>query len=145
MDTSMGVIASTLLVIALASPTPQPVTSATPHPHASAAPGSVNAAIEARALEWFYRFQSGNIDRSQLDARSNRELTASMIAQESATLKPFGKPTHFVFVTSARVQGAIGYTFGLSFPRGRIIEEIAFDPDGKIAGVDFMTFVPSGQ
>ena len=104
-------------------------------------PHSVPSVITECAKEWFYRFQNGAIDRSQLDARVNNELTDEMISSESAALRAFGHTTGFLYLGDQRVQYAVGYNFEIIFPKGRIIEEIAFDADGKIAGIDFQTFV----
>lgn len=99
-----------------------------------------NATATARAKEWFFRFQRGKIDRSQLDARVNRDLTAGFIRRESGLLRPFGNPIKFVYLGSHKVDYAVGYNFGIVFDRGEIVESIAFDADGKIAGVDFRIF-----
>jgi hypothetical protein len=103
----------------------------------------VDPKIGAAAKEWFHRFQTGNIDRSQLDAEVNRELTDASIKKEEATLKPFGEPTGFEFIGSQQIKGADGYVFLITFRAGRIAEAIAFDKQGKIAGIDFQTFVPN--
>lgn len=102
---------------------------------------TISPKILALAKQWFFDFRSGKIDRSKLDVRVNRELTDELIRKESATLKTFGKPIKFVFFGSNEVQYAVGYNFGIEFKNGRVIELIAFDPDGKIAGIDFQTFV----
>ncbi len=41
----------------------------------AATTGPVQPFIIALAKEWFYRFQTGNVDRSQLDAVTSAELT----------------------------------------------------------------------
>ena len=111
---------------------------------AGAAPAEPSALpkILALAKEWFLRFQSGNIDRSKLDVRTNEQLTDDMIRQESATLKPLGRPIRFIFFGSQRVQYATGYKFGVEFRAARVIESIAFDADGKIGGFNFQVFLP---
>ena len=82
-----------------------------------------------------------SIDRSQLDAKMNAELTNTMIEQETARLRQVGAPSSFRFIRTYAINGVIGYDFLLQFGAARIVEMIAFDPDGKIAGIDFMTFV----
>lgn len=106
----------------------------TPDPH---------RVILALAKEWFHRFQTGNIDHSQLDQRINKELTQAMIRKEETTLKAYGTPISFVYVRSEPIDGAKGYYFLLDFKFGRIVEAVALHPDGKIAGIDFATFVPA--
>jgi hypothetical protein len=105
----------------------------------------VDPQIEAKAKEWFFRFQRGDIDRAQLNAQVNAALTTEMIRAESAKLRPLGAPASFAFVSSEPVHGVMGYDFLLDFGNTRIIESIAFDSDGKIAGIDFRTFVRQQQ
>lgn len=103
---------------------------------------AVSPQIAALAKEWFHRFQDGKIDRAQLDEQSNRQLTDDMVRQESETLKAFGEPTDFRFVGTEQIANLTGYVFGIRFKRGVVVEHIAFRPNGKIAGIDFQTFVP---
>jgi hypothetical protein len=119
-----------------------PVTAATPVPIASP---TVSAKVAASAREWFHRFQSGTIDRSQLDSTVNLELTEDVFLQERERLSSFGDPHSFTFMRSYPVGNAIGYDFLLKFSAGRIVESIAFDGDGKIAGIDFRLFVQSNR
>lgn len=112
-----------------------------PAPQATGLTQGVNPTVVAKAKEWFHRFQTASIDRSQLNAQVNAELTAEMIDHESATLRPFGNPSAFKFIRTYMISGKLGYDFLLQFAAGRIIEMIAFDPDGEIAGIDFQTFV----
>jgi hypothetical protein len=116
-----------------------------PSPQVTSFSQSVDPRIVATAKEWFHRFQTGHIDRSQLDAKVNAELTSTMIEQEGAKLRQFGAPSSFRFIRTYAISGAVGYDFLLQFSAGRIVEMIAFDPDGKIAGIDFMTFVKDGD
>lgn len=134
-------------VIALLSPFVSGVataaTKAGPAATPSAAP-HVDPKIAAKAKEWFFRFRSGEIDRSQFNDVVKSELTDAMISQESARLKKLGKLVSFRFVSSGPVGAvAIGYYFALTFTSGdKVVEAIAFDGDGKIAGIDFRIFVP---
>jgi hypothetical protein len=115
-----------------------------PSPRVTGLNQRVDPKIVAKAKEWFHRFQTGQIDRSQLNSQTNAQLTSAMIQQEAATLTRFGNPSSFQFIRAYSVSGAIGYDFLLQFSAGRIIEMIAFDADGKIAGIDFETFVKAG-
>jgi hypothetical protein len=112
-----------------------------PNPQVTSLSQSIDPRIIARAKEWFHRFQAGHIDRSQLDANMNAELTSTMIEQETARLRQVGVPSSFRFIRTYAISGVVGYDFLLQFSAARIVEMIAFDPDGKIAGIDFMTFV----
>jgi len=105
---------------------------------------NVGEKVLALAKEWFHRFQTGNIDRSQLDAASNIELTAEVIRQQEAALGALGKPTAFTYLGSDLVQGDKAYHFLVTFAGpDRIVESIALDDLGKIAGIDFATYTPS--
>ena len=106
---------------------------------------SVDARIAAKAKEWFYRFQTGTVDRGQLNALVNAELTSDQVKVEGAKLRALGKLTSFTFVGSEPVMGAAtGYYFALSFDSGKkVIEAIAFDANEKIAGIDFQILVPT--
>jgi hypothetical protein len=104
----------------------------------------VSPKIFALAKEWFHRFQTGNIDRSQLDAASNMELTAEAIRQQEAALSSLGKPVAFRYLGVDEVQGDKAYHFLITFNGpDRILESIALDESGKIAGIDFATYAPS--
>ncbi len=100
--------------------------------------------VQAIAREWFYRFRDGNIDRSQLDVATNGELSEPSMEKESGVLKSFGALQSMSFLDSGIVIGdVVGYDFRLHFASGMIIESIAFDPDGKIAGIDFRPYYRS--
>ena len=99
--------------------------------------------ITSKAKEWFRRFQTGEIDRSQLDAQVNTQLTDDMVRQETAALMPLGDPAGFTYVRTYAVGGALEYDFLLQFRAARAIELISFDNGGKIAGLGFQVFGPS--
>ena len=105
---------------------------------------TVDPKVLALAKEWFHRFQTGNIDRSQLDASSNMELTAQDIREQEAALSALGKPAGFKFLGSDSIQGDRAYHFLITFAGpDRIVESIALNKWGKIAGIDFATYAPS--
>ncbi|MGA9419088.1 MAG: hypothetical protein WBV40_08045 [Candidatus Cybelea sp.] len=136
-----------IVIVSIVASLTQPCQAAveSPSPQVTALNQSVDPRITARAKEWFHRFQGGQIDRSQLDAKMNAELTNTMIEQETARLRQVGAPSSFRFIRTYAINGVIGYDFLLQFGAARIVEMIAFDPDGKIAGIDFMTFVRDGD
>ncbi len=113
-----------------------------PSPAAASARPAVPPHILATAKEWFFRFQSGEIDRGQLDDRVNAELTAASVTKERATLRAYGAPTGFTFIGTERVPGAIGYDFLIGFRSGKVVEALAFDPAGTIVGIAFRTYAP---
>ncbi|HET9392664.1 MAG TPA: hypothetical protein VFO29_03935 [Candidatus Rubrimentiphilum sp.] len=101
---------------------------------------SADPKILMKAQEWFYRFQTGKIDRSQLDVRTNNGLTQQMVAGEEKTLQALGRPSKWLYFGSQPVQYAVGYEFGIQFKHARVLEHIAFDADGKIAGLQFQVY-----
>jgi hypothetical protein len=104
----------------------------------------VDAKTLALARESFRRFQTGDIDRSQLDAASNLELTANAIRQQEAALSALGEPVAFKYLGSDVIQGDRAYHFLITFNGpDRIVESIAMDDSGKIAGIDFATYAPT--
>jgi hypothetical protein len=114
-------------------------------PEASPAGGPVplpvaDSAITAKAKEWFHRLQTGEIDRSQLDAQVNLQLTDALIRQETAALTALGDPTSFVYVRTYPLAGALEYDFMLQFKAARVVELISFNSGGKIAGLGFQLF-----
>jgi hypothetical protein len=132
------------------SPPPRMLPHASPSPVASPTPrqeqtpkaqdtSSVDPQILSLAKEWFRRFQIGDIDRTQLSDTVNKQLTLAMIRREAAQLKPLGNPLSVTFIRSYPISGMLGYDFQLQFKSVRIIEMIAFDGSGKIAGIDFLT------
>jgi hypothetical protein len=95
------------------------------------------------AKEWLYRFETGKVDRQQLGATVNQELTGEMIRREGRRLRAFGRATRFTFLGSEPIDDVVSYDFRIMFADGMVIESIAFDNTGKIAGIDFRTFVPT--
>jgi hypothetical protein len=108
---------------------------------------TVSSTNEGRALvmakEWLSAFQNGHIKRFELEPSVDRELTDEMVHRESIVLRQYGQPVTFTFLGSNPVQQATGYTFGITCTNGKIIESIALDRHGKIAGIDFQTFPAS--
>ena len=140
--TLRGVSCTAMLALALTSPCHgQQMLRPMPLVVAAAAP-PVDPKIVALAKEWFHRFQTGDISRSQLDSAINLELTESSIQREEAELKPYGKPTSFKFVSKEQIGAFIGYDFILTFDAGAVVESIAFDRRGKIAWARFSRVRP---
>lgn len=108
-------------------------------------PSQVDGRIASLAKKWFYRFQTGRIDRSALDRRINAQLTTEMIRSEAQVLQTFGTPKRFVYLGTDKVQYATGYHFLILFKNGSIIESIALDDDGKIGGIDFQPYTPNAS
>lgn len=126
-----------LLAVSLLAAAPQKV----PPPSVP----EVDPKIVTLAREWLHRFQVGNIDRSQLNDAVALELTDAMVAQEETVLRPLGQPVTFKFIRSQPMGAvAIGYDFIVTFKsEKKIIESLALDDRGKIAGIDFRVYVPT--
>jgi hypothetical protein len=136
-----------LIATAMAAASADGVSLAAPQSPSPQATGfkTVDPQIVAKAKEWFARFQTGRLDRSQLDAQVNAELSDEVFEHEGAILRRYGAPSSFTFIRMYPIGGTVGYDFLLQFKDARIVEMIAFDPDGKLAGIDFATFVKSGS
>jgi hypothetical protein len=103
----------------------------------STSPPTADSQVTAKAREWFHRLQSGEIDRSQLDAQVNSQLTDGLIRQEADALTPLGDPSSFVYLRTYPMVQALEYDFLLQFKTAQLVELISFDPGGKIEGLAF--------
>jgi len=130
-----GLIAAGPGTLAHAVAKPSPTARATNSPR-------VDPRIEALAKQWLHRFTVGDIDRSQLTAENSTTITPGRIQQGMALLKPFGPPIGFEYLGSEPFQAATGYDFLITYKHGQIVESIALDKWGKIAGINFQTYVP---
>jgi hypothetical protein len=107
--------------------------------HAQEAPGSVLLSL---AKEWFYAFEFRKLNRKQLDARVDAQLTDAIVASESARLSLLGNPTSFELLSSEPIGNLMEYDFQITFRRARVAEYIALDKMGKVAGIGFQLFLP---
>jgi len=98
---------------------------------------SVDPRIVTKAREWFQRFRTGDIDRSQLTQTLERQLTPAFVAQKRLLVRSYGHPLSFAYMGSGTAGGFPSYDFLVSFPAGKLVESIAFDASGKLAGIDF--------
>lgn len=110
---------------------------------ARSAPPLANQKLLALAKEWFRRIQTANIDRSKLNDAVNLQLSPELMRHEQAALAPYGRPITFRFEGSEPVAGATGYNFIVTCPNGVLVESIALDSSGKIAGFNFQRYTGS--
>lgn len=97
---------------------------------------AVDPAILARAKEWFGRIQSGNIDRTQLDAQMDKFLTPAMVNGAVPRLKALGDPLSFSFDRSQPVgHGTTDYAFVIAFAKSKLDFHIGIDADGKLGAI----------
>jgi hypothetical protein len=122
---------------ALAGPTPPPSPAASaPAASASPAPGpTVDPAVTAKAKEWLHRFQTGDIDRTQLEPAMSTAITGDIIKQLKDELSPLGDPQSFKILSQQSLgEGITAYVYRVTFKSSAINEIIAIDKDGKIEG-----------
>ncbi|HEY9085659.1 MAG TPA: hypothetical protein VIN40_06955 [Candidatus Tyrphobacter sp.] len=138
---------SPLAVLALLAAAALPVTaSAAPPaqasmPSASASPAPSppsDDALMARAKEWLGRIQTGNVDRTQFDARLNAELTPGVLRQMAGLVGRLGQPSAFSLAGIEDVDGGFtAYVYTVTFRSGVWNEIFQLDSDGKISGLNF--------
>jgi hypothetical protein len=116
----------------LASPAASPSSAAS----ASPAPGpTVAPTITAKAKEWLHRFQTGDIDRAQLEPSMSAALTADVVKQLKDELSPLGDAQSFTITSQQSLgEGITAYVYRVAFRSSSINEIIAFDAQGKISG-----------
>jgi hypothetical protein len=96
-----------------------------------------NPGITARAKDWLHRVQTGDIDRSQLDATMDTAFTPDLVKQTSQQLAPLGDPLSFTFLKQSVSGDITSYVYQVTFKSGAVNEIFALDKDGKIAGIRF--------
>ncbi len=97
-----------------------------------------NPTVTRRAMEWFNRFQSSDIDRAQLDSDIDAKLTPAVIAGMKRQLAPLGPATGIGYGGARMVKGNYVYRYVVVFSVGAIQEFMSVDKQGKIAGVLFL-------
>jgi hypothetical protein len=99
--------------------------------------------VEALALEWFGRMQSGQIDRSKLTEAYSAQLTDEVVQALSRHLKEdnYGAPPVGTKVLRTRTLGEqTFYVVKLVFPRGDAASLlIGINTDNKITGISFLS------
>ena len=112
-----------------------------PSPSASASAASVQstgADTAARAKDWLHRFQTGDIDRSQLNEKMNAVLTPDVIKQISEKYAPLGDPESFTPLGQQSVPvDMTAYVYRVVFKTATLNEVFVLDRDGKVAGIQF--------
>jgi len=133
-------IPSAFLALAIcAAALPAWATGTTPSPSPSASAAAVDAgdpAVATRAREWLHRLQTGDIDRSQLDAQMQSLFTPATAAAAAAQFRPLGDPTAFSYVTKQIVaDDNTAYIYRVVFKSGIYNEVFVLDKAGKISGL----------
>ena len=133
-------MAGTLIAPSLVLPCEAHSSTISDQPQTAPAEALITHRVLLLAREWFRRLQTASIDRSQLNDTVNLQLTPELVRHEQAALIPYGKPVSFKFVSSGPVPGATGYNFLVTCANGALLESIALDGEGKIAGLDFQRY-----
>jgi hypothetical protein len=110
-------------------------------PAAASAPAAMipeDPTVTKRAMEWFGRFQSSDIDRSQLANEIAAKLTPPVLAAMKRQLAPLGAPTGIGYGGARLVKGNMVYRYVVVFQVGAIQEYMSLDKTGKISGVLFL-------
>jgi hypothetical protein len=108
-------------------------------------PSSVRteSSVEALALEWFAKMQTGQIDRTQLAADYSAQLSDDAVQAMSRYLKEheYGAPPTGAQVLKTRTIGEqTFYVVKLVFPRGDAASLLlGFNAEGKITGISLMS------
>jgi cellulase/cellobiase CelA1 len=137
-----GFVAMLLLPLAAVAgtfgPSPSP---ASAQSTASASPTSApdpnsDAAVTHRAREWIGRFQTGDIDRSQLTSDLSATLDKTAVAQIKSVL-PKGPPSAVYIVNKDSASGNNLYIFNVTWPDGTLQFSFGITAGGKIATAYF--------
>jgi CubicO group peptidase (beta-lactamase class C family) len=91
-------------------------------------------AITARAKEWLHRFETDDIDRSQLTETMSTALTPEVAAQLQHQFAPLGVPPSLSFRGKLEDGTSTIYRYLAAFPTGSFIILIGIDTNGKISG-----------
>jgi CubicO group peptidase (beta-lactamase class C family) len=103
-------------------------------PSAIVAAAGEEPTVTARIRDWLNRFESGNIDRSQLDAGMNKLVTPQLIEQVKLQLGPLGAPQSLVFLGKTKAAGSTVYRYRADFSAMSFTILMEVDGSGKISG-----------
>jgi hypothetical protein len=102
-----------------------------------------NDSVRALALEWFGRMQTGQIDRSQLAAGYDAQLSDGAAQGMAKYMKDhdYGAPPLDAQIVKTRASGGQRfYVVKLVFPRGDAASLLmGFNAEGKITGISLMS------
>ena len=94
--------------------------------------------IKIFALQWFERLQTGEIDRTQMTAALNENLTDDSVKEMARYLKSYGPATGDEIIQTRKIQDQTFYVVKLFLQRGDALSMlIGFDENAKITGITF--------
>jgi CubicO group peptidase (beta-lactamase class C family) len=107
--------------------------------HPDVAPPTLAAAgelpaVTARVRDWLRRFETGDIDRSQLSDTMNKALSQDIIDASKAQLGPLGTPESLVYLGKDDADGSTYYAYLATFSQGAFRILMSLDTAGKISG-----------
>lgn len=139
---ALAVLASLLPLAATAgtfAPTPSPPPTPSAAPSATAKPtpppGS-DAAVKARAREWIGRFQTGDIDRSQLTPAFSQALDSTAVGEIKSVL-PKGPPLSIQLASTSSDSEQNYYIYIVTWKEGSLSFSFGLTPGGKIGTAFF--------
>jgi hypothetical protein len=114
------------------APSPTATTTSTPQP--------VDPAITARATEWLHRFQTGDVDKSQMTAEANAAYTNPYLQQTSLWARTLGDPVEPLrFIGRDVLPQTTIYKYAVTYKDGKTaIWDFAIN-DGKVS---YMQLLP---
>jgi hypothetical protein len=99
--------------------------------------------VETIVLQWFEQMRTGQIDRTQLTAEYNAQLTDDAVKKMSAYLNEYkygASPTGAQVLRTRTSGEQTFYDVKLTFPRGDAASLLfGFDSTGKITGIVLMS------
>jgi hypothetical protein len=97
-----------------------------------------NGPAMARALDWYHRLQTGDIDRSQLSPKMDETLAPATVSAVQAKLAALGDPVSFVQKQVIDRAGATMYVYDLTYKGGsHLLFMFTSLASGKIVGLQF--------
>lgn len=91
-------------------------------------------AITARVRDWLNRFETGNIDRSQLDVKMNSLLTPQVVNEVKGQLGALDAPQQLVYLGKKTAAGSTIYTYRAVFSAVTFNLYVGVNAAGKISG-----------
>ena len=102
-----------------------------------------DSSVEALALDWFAHMEAGQIDRAQLTAAYNSQLTDGAVKDMAQYLKDHDysvRPSSAQVLENRKSGDQTFYVVKLVFPRGDAASLMfGFDAAGKITGISLMS------
>ncbi len=85
-------------------------------------------------MDWLRRFQTGDIDRTQLTVAFNAQLTPEAVKLTKEKLSELGRIVGSTFRSQSYSHGMHGYQFDVEFARAKYVYLFDIDSQGNVAG-----------